>query len=55
VEGVVGDESFPHEIPDRFDRLGREPATGRVVKGGEERRAFCFEMGDDRVFANAQV
>ena len=44
MERVVGDDAFPHEIPQRVDRFARVAAAGRLVQRREERRAVPLEV-----------
>ena len=55
MEGVVGDEPLPHQVPERVDRFGRIAAARRLVERGEERRAFRSEVIDDRPLALGDV
>ena len=53
VEGVVGDEALPDEIPERVDGLAGIAAAGRLVERREERRARATSAGasSDRLLA----
>ena len=55
MERVVGDESFPREVPQRLDTLGWIPAAGGLMQRAKKGRALRPQVFKNRGFTRIKA